>query len=83
METDADVLRICEESCRNSRHPGAHGTQVRRIYQLAGRPLVLHAGDDCFYFTATDGDAAHFRQVVREARRRVDEQPVPSAWMAL
>ena len=84
IETDADVLRICEASLQ-SRYPGGYGTQVKRIYELAGRAVpdqVIHKLD-CFYFTGTVEDAIDFGRVVREARRRVDEQDILLGWMAL
>lgn len=82
-ELDSDVVRICEESFR-FRTPGGHGTQLQRIYELAGLPVPdqVLGKRDCFYFIKGIRDIMNFWNVVRLARCRLNEQ-IPQSWMAL
>ena len=77
-DTDGYILDLCERRNGCSRKSFVfHGSQVIRIYSLAGRKPpdiavdVFYHVDDSFY------------RVAREARSRVREQATPSHWMAL
>lgn len=77
MMTDMELLDFCEN--REGLRRMFHGTQVSRIFTLAGRRLP-DVGDKFYIIDGVDG---WFKRVVWDARLRVDMQVTPPGWMAL
>ena len=77
---DDELLGLCEHS-RGCRQPIAmfHGSQVRRVFEIAGRDAST-LREDVFYLVTNRED--WFYRVVREARARLGECLAPH-WMAL